>query len=729
MDKKKDNKTNKKTSNKNKNFKSGILKGIVILVVVLAVISVGSLLGFYTASLKSIPNLKDEIQPDVSSQIFDINGKIIANVHAGENRVPVSINKIPENLQNAFIATEDVRFYQHSGIDPRGILRAVWANVTGGQISEGASTITQQLARNAMLSQEQTLTRKLNEAILALQIERQYSKTEILEMYMNQIYFGQGAYGVQSAANLYFGKNVEDLTLAECAIIAGIPKSPNYYSPLNNLDASKERGEVVLAQMEKYGFIDHATLEQAKNQEIKIISRSNDIPGAYFIDYVVQILIDKYGANAVYKEGLKIYTTLDLDMQNSAEAAMKQLPVYRNKDELREPQGALVAIDPKTGHIKAMVGGRGDDQFNRAVLAERQPGSAFKPFVYLAAIEKGYSPATMIMDSPITVGSWSPRNYDGTFKNEPVSMRHALERSLNSVAVRVGQEVTPEKFLYCAKQLGISSLVMSGAHSDVNLSAALGGLTRGVTPLEMASAYGVIANLGVRVEPMAIVKVVARDGSVLEENHSTGKSVVKASSAYVLVDMMKGVLTRGTGGGANIGRPMAAKTGTTSDYKDAWFVGFTPDLSVAVWIGDDENYSLRGMTGGMLPATIFRTFMTGKGVIDKYPASDFPKPSGVTTARVSSKDGLLVDDEKNKDSYMEIFVSGTEPKKISSVELKKDDKKDDKKNNDGKEKDNKKPSSINTKDNDKKDTKEKDNKNTKTNTSTRPSSLPPPPDR
>ena len=719
MDKKKDNKNNKKPPDKNKKLKSNFLKWIVAIVVIVAVISAGSLLGFYTASLKSMPNLKDDIQPDVSSQIFDINGKVIANIHAGENRVPVSINKIPQNLQNAFIATEDIRFYQHSGIDPRGILRAVWSNLTGGQISEGASTITQQLARNAMLSQEQTLTRKLNEAILALQIERQYSKTEILEMYMNQIYFGQGAYGVQSAANIYFGKNVEDLTLAECSVLAGIPKSPNYYNPLNNLEASKERSAVVLSQMEKYGYIDHATLEQAKNQELKIVSRSNDITGAYFIDYVVQILIDKYGANAVYKEGLKIYTTLDLDMQNSAEAAMTQLPVYRNKGEIREPQGALVAIDPKTGHIKAMVGGRGDDQFNRAVLAERQPGSAFKPFVYLAAIEKGYSPATMIMDSPITVGGWSPRNYDWSFKNEPVSMRYALERSLNTVAVRVGQEVTPEKFLYYAKELGISSLVMSGAHSDVNLSAALGGLTRGVTPLDMASAYGVIANLGVRVEPMAIVKVVARDGKILEENSSTGKSVVKASSAYVLIDMMKGVLTRGTGGGASIGRPMAAKTGTTSDYKDAWFVGFTPNLSVAVWIGDDENYSLKGMTGGALPATIFRSFMTGKGVIDKYPASDFPKPNGVTTARVSNKDGLLVDDNKNTDSYMEIFVSGTEPKKISSVEPKKDydDKKDDNKNED-KEKDNKKPSSVSTKNNDKKD-----------NTSAKPSSLPPPPGR
>lgn len=650
------------------NMKLAKISAIAIIVFVVLVAGAG--LGFLTASIHTMPSLKGDIRPAASSQIFDTNGKLIATVHSVENRVPVSINKVPKDLQDAFIAAEDARFYQHIGIDPRGIVRAVWSNITDRGVSEGGSTITQQLAKNALLSQERTLKRKIQEAILAVQIERQYSKKEILELYLNQIYFGQGAYGVQSAALTYFGKNVEELNTAESAMLAGIPKSPNYYSPLSNLKAAKERQETVLEQMVKYGYLSQEASDKARKVEIKLAKRNagSNTTASYFVDYITQQLIDKYGADAVYKDGLKIYTTLDLDMQRAAEKAMDQLPTYRTENGIKQPQGAIVAIEPNSGHIKAMVGGRGNDQFNRAVMAERQPGSAFKPFVYLAAIESGMTPASIVDDSPISFGTWSPVNYDNKFRG-PVTLRSALEQSLNVIAVKIANQVGADKPLYYAQQMGISTLVLRGSVNDRNLAMSLGGLTRGVTPLEIASAYGVLANQGIRVEPMSIIKVIDRNGKTLEQNQSREKVVVNERSAYLLTDMMKGVLTNGTGGAANIGRPAAGKTGTTNDYKDAWFVGFTPDLVAAVWMGIDNGGLLDGITGGSTPATMWRSFMAEAAA--KYPVRDFVKPSGIVSATISTKDGLLINDPKaaadpnNKDVKNEIFIEGTQPTKPS----------------------------------------------------------------
>ncbi len=644
-----DNDQNDSPRTGHRSSKNGISKITVIVLIVFVVMITGAGLGFLTASIQTMPSLKDDIRPAASSQIYDSNGKLITTIHSVENRLPVSMNKIPKHLQNAFVAAEDARFYQHSGIDPRGIIRALWSNITGGGVSEGGSTITQQLAKNALLSQERTLKRKMQEAILALQIERQYSKNEILELYLNQIYFGQGAYGVQSAAMVYFGKNVEDLSLEECAMLAGIPKSPNYYSPLNNLKAATERQSTVLDQMVKYEFITSSSATKARNTKLKLMTRSTKTDdkkeiATYFVDYVTQHMIDKYGADAVYKEGLKIYTSLDLDMQEAAEKAMQQLPDSRtDSNGLKQPQGALVAIDPHTGLIKAMVGGRGTDQFNRAVLAERQPGSAFKPFVYLAAIESGMTPSSIIDDSPISYGSWSPMNYDVRFRGQ-VSLRGALEQSLNVPTVKLAHEVGVDKPLYYAQQMGISTLVLQGATNDRNLAMSLGGLTRGVTPLEIASAYGVFANNGVHVEPAAIIKVVDRNGKVLEQYTPHEKAVVNERSAYILTDMLRGVLTHGTGTAANIGRPAAGKTGTTSDYKDAWFVGFTPDLVASVWIGYDTGDYLNGITGGGTPAKIWRSFMNK--ALAHTPARDFTRPNGVS---LSSPGKNLVDEKKPDD--------------------------------------------------------------------------------
>jgi penicillin-binding protein 1A len=625
--------------------------------VVFFVMIVGASIGFLTASVNTMPSLRGEIRPAASSQIFDINGNLITTVHSSENRVPVSFNKIPKDLQNAFVAAEDARFYQHMGIDPRGILRAVWSNISDHGVSEGGSTITQQLAKNALLTQDRTIKRKIQEAFLALQIEQQYSKNEILELYLNQIYFGQGAYGVQAAAQVYFGKNVEELNLAECAMLAGIPKSPNYYSPLNNLKAATERQATVLDQMVKYGYIDGSTASTAQKTKLEFVKRSEkaaeQVVAPYFVDYVTQLIIDKYGADALYKEGLKVYTTIDLEMQSAAETAMKKLPAIRtDSNGIKQPQGALVAIDPHTGYIKAMVGGRGNDQFNRAVLAERQPGSAFKPFVYLAALESGLTPGTVIDDSPVSYDNWSPMNYDNQFRGK-VTLRAALENSLNVPTVKLTNQIGVDKPLYYAQQMGISTLVLKGSTNDRNLAMSLGGLTRGVSPLEIASAYGVLANQGVRVEPVAVVKVVDRNGKVLEQNTPQEKSIISDKSAYILTDMLRGVITGGTGTAANIGRPAAGKTGTTSDYKDAWFVGYTPDLVASVWIGYDNDGYLNGIGGGMLPAQIWRSFMSS--ATSKMPARDFARPSGVVINDTPSEpltddaDKKAKTDEKDKD--------------------------------------------------------------------------------
>ncbi len=630
---------------------SRIVLGFFIVVVVMLV-GVGC--GFLTASMNTKPDLVTDIRPPATSIIYDINGNEIANVHADENRKPVKIAQIPKNLQNAFVAVEDNRFYEHMGVDPRGILRAAWANLRGRTVSEGGSTITQQLAKNAYLTQDRTLKRKVQEVFLALQLERQYTKQEILEMYLNQIYFGQGAYGVQAAAQTYFGKNVDELDLNECAMLAGIPKSPNYYSPVNNMQAAMERKATVLDQMVKYGYINSSSATKAKKEQLAIVKpqpKSQEHQAAsYFIDYVTQQLINELGADAVYKEGLQIYTTLDMDMQKAAEQAMQQLPVYRKDGNgIQQPQGALVAIDPHTGYIKAMVGGRGTDQFNRATMAERQPGSSFKPFVFAAALESKYTPDSTIEDSPIKINGWSPMNFDRSWHGD-VTMREVAQHSLNVPTIKLAQELHIDKVLYYAEQAGISTLVKNGPQNDLNLATAIGGLTKGVTPLELVSAYGTFANKGMHVKPTAIIKVLDRNGKVIKEYKPDPKKVISESSAQQLTSMLETVVEHGTGFAARLDRPAAGKTGTTDNYQDAWFVGYTPDLVAGVWIGNDDNNSLGGMTGGQLPARIWKSFMDG--AIGNTTPKNF---DGTTTARRKpgpgdGESGLKKKDEKQAET-------------------------------------------------------------------------------
>ena len=634
--------------------KAGPLRRIRLFIALCLVVFAGLGFGYIFAAYQSLPAVGNNMRPAVSSQVFDSHGRLITTLHSDQNRLPIDINKVPQNLQNAFIAAEDNRFYEHIGIDPIGIFRAIFANLTNRGIAQGGSTITQQLAKNAFLSQEQTLKRKIQEAMLALEIEHKYSKKEILEMYMNQIYFGQGAYGIQTAAKTYFNKDVNELTLTQCAMLAGLPKSPNYYSPFNNLNEAKKRKNVVLDQMVKYGYVSAAEAEDAKNQDLGL-SKSHQSKEAdeyaSFIDYVSQQVAKKYGDDALYKEGLKIYTTMDVDKQHAAVRAMRNLPNnYTDENGLTQPQAAIVSIDPKTGHILAMVGGRGQDSFNRASMAVRQPGSAFKPFVYLTALQHDMTPDTTMNDQPVTYGNWSPKNASGSYSGT-MTLSDALAHSVNTIAVQLADQVGTKNIIANAKKMGITTLDAK----DDNLAMALGGLTKGVTPLEMASAYGTFANKGVHVKPTAIVKILDRNGNVLEdastlEKEETKTRVMSEREAYEMTTMLEGVIDHGTGTAAAIGRPAAGKTGTTDDNKDAWFVGYTPDIVTAVWIGDDTgSHSLGEIYGGTIPAEIWKDYMSS--ATSDESGGDFSAPSGMerrkeTTSSSSSSNSVRSDDRE-----------------------------------------------------------------------------------
>lgn len=588
------------------------------LVVIMVICVAGAGAGFLLSITGTLPDVSQTLSPAASSQIYDCKDRLITTVHAEQNRLPVKLADTPKDLQNAFIAAEDIRFYKHHGIDPIGIARAVVSNIRHRDATgQGGSTITQQLARNAFLTQEQTLKRKLLEAVLAVEIENKYTKAEILEMYMNQIYFGQGAYGVQTASHVYFGKDVKDLNLAQCAMLAGLPNSPNYYSPFHNLQAAKYRQGVVLDQMAKYGYISQEQANEAKAQDLGLVkpgsNQDNNKLASYFVNYVVQQVSDKYDSSAIYKEGLKIYTTLDLDMQKDAENAVnKDLPKgTKNAKGITQPQGALLAIETKTGDVKAMVGGRGEDQFNRATQMYRQPGSAFKPFTYVTALEKGMSPNMMLDNSAVSfAGGWSPKNYGHT-TGGPVTMTEALVKSMNIPTINLANKVGMSNVIKTAEKCGISSLVDSGKYSDNNLSASIGGLSKGVSLWDMAQAYSVFANNGQLIKPRVILKIEDRNGNILEDHtgESDAEQVLDANAVARLNVMLQQAVMRGTGRNAYFGRPVAGKTGTTNGAHDAWFVGYTPNMVTAVWIGDDTSTNA-GYTGGTIPATIFRGFMS-----------------------------------------------------------------------------------------------------------------------
>lgn len=630
----------------------------------IALVAVGIVAGMTAAFARSLPDLGAVYTPpNEATRIYASNGELIASLFK-ENRAFIHLEEIPPILQRAVIAIEDDRFYQHSGVDVRASLRAVWHNLRAKEVVEGGSTITQQLARSLFLTQERVVSRKLAEILLAFEIERRLTKQEILERYLNQVYFGQGAYGVEMAARVFFGKNAKDLTLSESALLAGLIRAPSTSSPFQKFALAKSRQHVVLLRMVELGYISVDQARAAQIQPLKLAAESNaglvGIRAPYFVSYILPYLVKRYGEDTLYTTGLRVYTTLDLPMQIAAERAVRDGVDYGQAQKLQTSQAALIALDPRSGAIRAMIGGYDftKSQFNRAWQAQRQPGSSFKPFIYTTAIANRMPPTKIIDDSPVTYDirgtipgfeTWEPKNYDGTFSG-PVTMRTAIEHSINIPAIKTIDEVTPQRVVEYASRMGIKSPL------NPYLSLALG--TSEVTLMEMASAYSVFATLGVRAEPMAVNRVTDRFGRVLEENLPRRELVLSQEVAYVMTDLLKGVILRGTGTGAAIGRPVAGKTGTTDDYRNAWFIGYTPYLTTAVWVGNDDNTPMRKVVGGTLPARIWASFM--KVAVQGTPPEDWKKPDGVVVATVCGTSGLLATSDC-PNPRPEVFIQGTEP--------------------------------------------------------------------
>ena len=721
----------------------------------------GTLTGLVLAYQRDLPIivLIENYQPSIITQIFADDGEVIAEF-AVEKRVVIPYADVPEVLRNAFVAKEDQRFWSHHGFDPVGILRAAWDNVWAGEIVSGASTITQQVSRLLFLTREETIARKIKEAILAFQIERAYTKEEIFTYYCNLLHFGHGLYGVQAASEYYFGKDTRDLTLEEAALIVGLAPSPGNYSPFVNPEASLEQRDVVLQRMEVEDFITKEEAERAKNVPLQLRRRgaSGNI-APYFVEEVRQYLEEKYGATRIYRGGLRVYTTLNRAMQERAngtmDRAVRQLdkrqglrPVATNvlrdmeisiqefhSNDWMEPfnqgqivagvvtevgsdttvrigrftatidpesavwtekplgqlfavgdvsefeiasidselatmvvkveqepaaNGALLAIEARTGQIKAMVGGLDFEKskFNRATQARRQPGSAFKAFALGAAVDEGYTPTSLILDEPVRYvdphieEAYEPRNYDRKFEGW-ITLRRLIEASRNVPAVRLTQQIGPQKVADYAKRLGLSGPI------PPYLSITLGAAE--ATLLEMVSAYSAFANQGIRMQPLFITKVTDRDGNVLEETYPKAASAIRADSAYIVTNLLRGVVQRGTGIRASrLGRPLAGKTGTTNDYTDAWFLGFDPTLVAGTWLGFDQKVTLGNRETGAraaLPAWIdFMEF-----ALKDKPIEDFPVPSNIVFVPVDKKTGYPTYSGQGSDVILESFISGSEP--------------------------------------------------------------------
>jgi penicillin-binding protein 1A len=717
--------------------------------------------GVFAAFVQDLPTLDalEQYSPSLVTTLYSDEDEPFAAFFE-QRRILVSLNKIPPYLIEALLATEDTRFYSHRGIDPRGIARALLTNLRTLRRAEGGSTITQQLAKVLFLTPEKSLARKMKEILLAFQIEREYPKDKILEMYFNQIYFGHGAYGVEAAAQTYFGKSVDELNLAEAAMLAGLPRAPNTYSPIVDKERARRRRGVVLQRMVEEEFI---TTEQAEAaaaipfDERAFAAVRSQAP--YFVEYVRQYLEERYGSYALYHGGLKVYTTLNVRLQQAAEQSLTQglreidqqkglrlvggsptarvtprrpgaplrpglvvegviqrvtargihvtvdgysgeIPfkamrvaegpkladafhpddrvlvrleaVDHNRKTLtlvlaQEPEmeGALLALDPRTGQIKAMVGGYDfqRSKFNRAIQARRQPGSAFKPFVYAAAFDLGLTPSTIFEDSPISFPAtidgeqkeWSPENYDQTFRG-PVTLRQGLEHSINVVAVKLLETIGVGAATQMAHRLGIRSPIRA------ELGLALG--TSEVTLLEMVSAYGTLAAGGVRAPPYAIRRILDSRGRVLEVRFPEGQQVLRPATAATLTHVLEGVVQRGTGRSARaLERPLAAKTGTTQDAADAWFLGYSPSLVAGVWIGYDTVRSLGPHeTSATLAAPIWIQFM--RAALEGSPPEAFPVPDPLVPVTVNYYTGLPTYPQ-DPDAVTEYFLRGTEPRRAT----------------------------------------------------------------
>ena len=736
---------------------------------------------YFTRDLPDLTRLHD-YHPNLITRVYARDGQIIGEFYI-ERRIVVPINKMPEHLIEAMLAAEDSKFFEHEGIDYLGIFRALYKNIRAGRIVQGGSTITQQVAKSFFLSSEKKLSRKIREAIMAYRIEKQLTKEEILHLYLNQIYFGNGAYGVQAASETYFGKDVEDLDLSEAALLAGLPKAPSRYSPYSNPDLARERQEFILTRMLEEGFISLEEAEKALNKPLKLKPKERKTlwVGPYFTEHVRRYIEEKYGEDALYKGGLNVYTTLDVDLQKAANEAVshglrkhdkrrgyrgpvmtlktiegiesfreemqrklekrplsvgkiykgvvtsidrkaKTLSVAignyegvieyadmswaRNYNPTQDPEGgktvdpinifnigdvievlvkalpdnaaspiplkleqeplaqaALLAMEPESGYVRAMVGGFdfSKSQFNRAVQARRQPGSAFKPIIYAAALDKNYTPATIVVDSPLVFEDknndmeWKPRNFEEKFHG-PTTIREALTKSRNVVTVKVLRDIGVNYAISYARKLGIKSELSR------DLSLALG--SSAVSLLEMTVAYSTFANMGWRPEPVFITKITDREGNVLEERRPRSEPVLSPQTAYIMTNLLQGVIENGTGWRAKaLGRPAAGKTGTTNNLNDAWFIGYVPGLVAGAWIGYDDEKPLGKMeTGSRAALPIWLKFM--KAATEGTPPENFPMPDGMEFAKIDPETGLLAG-PSTKNPVFEVFKVGTAPREMT----------------------------------------------------------------
>jgi len=538
----------------------------------------------------------------------------------------VELREMPPHLPRALLATEDRRFYSHFGLDVVGLARASVVNMRAGRVVQGGSTITQQLAKNVFLTHERSIRRKAQETILALWLERRFTKDQILTLYLNRVYLGAGTYGVEAASRRYFGKSVRQVNRREAALLVGLLKAPSRYAPTTDLDRASDRADEVLVNMMEAGFLTETELEIARRDPIRLAAGVvGNRGGRYFADWVVDQVPGFLG---YLDRDVTVVTTLDSRLQRTAEDLVAGL-IQREGAKAHVSQAALVSMTPD-GAIRAMVGGvdYGDSQFNRATLARRQPGSTFKPIVYLAAVERGLTPEDRVLDAPITIRDWSPKNFEPGYRGS-VTAREALARSLNTAAVRVAQQTGPERIVALARRIGL------GGEMQPNLSIALG--TGEVTPLELTAAFATFANGGNGVWPYTVAEIRDAGGRVLYRRAGSGPGrVIERGPLGSIVDMMQAVMQSGTGRSAALDRPAAGKTGTSQDFRDAWFVGFTADVVTGVWLGNDDRTPMKGVTGGSLPAQLWKAYMTEahRGV----PAKPLPgriAPAGQPAAAVA----------------------------------------------------------------------------------------------
>jgi len=587
----------------------------------------GSLVGL-AISFRNLPDVRQlrSFSPTETTFIYDIKGKLLASIHGEANRQVVPLDRISPNLKRAVLASEDGHFYGHHGINPSGVGRALVVNLVAGGVKEGGSTITMQLVKNLFLSHKRAFTRKLAEAVLAIRLEQILEKNEILEMYLNQVYWGHNNYGAQTAARTYFNKSAEFLTLGESAMMAGLIQAPEEFSPFVSMKKAKQKQREVLGRMRELDWITSKEYDQAINEKITL-GRIRSFQGSalpYISNTVAQELSRRFGRDALLKGGMRVQTTVDAKFQIMAESTVSRWHQNLLGKGLRKNQIALVAIDPRTHFVKALVGGvdAKASEFNRATQAQRQPGSSFKPFVYYAAFATGkYTPDSTILDAPVSYrdgnGWYYPRNYDGGFSGA-MSIRTALAQSRNIPVIKLGKSIGMNKVVETCRTLGIMSPM------EPVTSLPLGAI--GVTPLEMASAYATFANYGWQSPATVIVRITDSSGNVILDNTPKPQGVLDSWASAATIDIMQSVVTSGTGKGAALGRPSAGKTGTTSSEKDIWYVGTVPQLTTAVWVGRDDNLQLSsGATGGGMVAPIWRDFMVQ--ALENVPVENFKSPS------------------------------------------------------------------------------------------------------